>query len=72
LTDGAALTSPPRGARGHPDQPLSAEALRAKFIGCAATALRGDDAEAIADQLEHLEAIPDIRALTARLGGEQE
>jgi 2-methylcitrate dehydratase PrpD len=72
LTDGTALASPPRGARGHPDQPLSAEALRAKFVGCAATVLRLDDAEDIADQVEHLEAIPDIRALTARLGGEQE
>jgi hypothetical protein len=68
LTDGRTLASPARGAQGHPDQPLSAEALRAKFMACAA-ALPRDDAEGIAEQIEHLEDIPDIRALTSRLVG---
>jgi len=72
LTDGRVLASPPRGARGHPDQPLTMEALRAKFFACAEHAISRDDAEGIAAQLEHLEDIPDIRALTSRLAGSHE
>ena len=67
LTDGRTLTAPPRGAAGHPDAPLSDAQLRAKFLGCAAAVLARGDAEAVADQIEHLDAVPDIRALTARL-----
>ena len=72
LTDGRVVDSPPRGAQGHPDQPLSAEALRAKFLGCAERVVRRDEAEAIAEQIGHLDAIPDIRVLTARLAGTEE
>jgi 2-methylcitrate dehydratase PrpD len=72
LTDGRVLASPPRGAQGHPDQPLSMDALRAKFFACAQRAISRPEAEGVAAQLEHLEAIPDIRALTARLAGSQE
>jgi len=72
LRDGRTLQSPPRGATGHHDQPLTAEALRAKFLACAAGTLTPGDAEGVASQLEHLEAIPDIRALTSRLVAERD
>jgi hypothetical protein len=32
--------------------------------------LSRDDASAIADQIDHLEDIPDIRALTSRVAGD--
>jgi 2-methylcitrate dehydratase PrpD len=67
LRDGRALASPPRGASGHPDQPLSDAQLRAKFLACAAPVLGADEADGVATQLDHLDDIPDIRALTARL-----
>ena len=67
LRDGRTLDSPVRGATGHHDQPLTAEALRAKFLACCEGTLSPGDAAGIAEQLEHLEAIPDIRALTSRL-----
>ena len=69
LTDGRVLASPAGGAMGHPDRPLSPEALREKFLACASTALSRDDAEGIAEQIERFEDIPDIRALTSRLVG---
>jgi 2-methylcitrate dehydratase PrpD len=72
LADGRVLEVPPRGASGHPDQPLSAEQLRAKFLACAAGVLGREEAEGVAAQVEHLEDIPDIRALTSRLAGGQE
>jgi 2-methylcitrate dehydratase PrpD len=67
LRDGRTLASPPRGASGHPDQPLTDAQLRAKFLGCAAPVLGADEAEGVADQLGHLEHVPDIRVLTSRL-----
>jgi 2-methylcitrate dehydratase PrpD len=67
LGDGRALESPPRGASGHPDQPLSDAQLRDKFLACATPVLGADEADGVATQLAHLEDIPDIRALTARL-----
>jgi 2-methylcitrate dehydratase PrpD len=69
LTDGRVLESPARGAAGHRDRPLSPEALRAKFVACATGVLDADEARAVAEQIEHLEEIPDIRALTSRLVG---
>ena len=72
LTDGQVLAPPMSGARGHPDDPLDANALREKFVACAAPVLSPDEASAIADQIDHLEDIPDIRALTSRLAGEKE
>jgi 2-methylcitrate dehydratase PrpD len=72
LRDGRALASPARGACGHPDQPLTDAQLRDKFLACAAPVLGAGEAEGVADQLTHLEAIPDIRALTARLGTERD
>jgi 2-methylcitrate dehydratase PrpD len=67
LKDGRTLAEPPRGASGHPDMPLSDVQLRDKFLGCTAGVLSRGDAEAIADQLARIDAVPDIRALTARL-----
>jgi len=69
LKDGRALANPPRGAQGHPSTPLTAEALREKFLRCAIPVLGRDEAEGTAEQIEHLEEIPDVRALTARLVG---
>jgi 2-methylcitrate dehydratase PrpD len=70
LHDGRTLATEPRGAQGHPDTPLSEAALREKFLGCAKTVLSTDEAEGVAEQIGHLEDIPDIRALTSRLEGD--
>jgi 2-methylcitrate dehydratase PrpD len=67
LRDGRELGSPPRGASGHPDQPLTDVQLRDKFLACAAPVIGAGEAEGVATQLTHLEDIPDVRALTARL-----
>ncbi len=72
VRDGRTLTAGPRGARGHPDTPLDPDALRAKFRACATLVLPRDEAEGVAEQLAHLEDIPDIRALTSRLAGDLE
>ena len=70
LADGRAIEAPPRGAQGHPDQPLSEDSLAAKFLGCAERVLPRGEAEAVAEQIMHLEDIPDIRALTSRVAGD--
>jgi hypothetical protein len=67
LRDGRTFSEAPRGASGHPDAPLTDAQLRDKFLGCAAGVLGPGDAEAIAGQIADLDAVPDIRALTARL-----
>jgi len=67
LRDGRTLDSAPRGASGHPDQPLTDAQLRDKFLACAIPLIGAGEAEGVAAQLTHLEDIPDIRALTARL-----
>jgi len=67
LRDGRTLESAPRGASGHPDQPLTDAQLRDKFLACAIPLIGAGEAEGVAAQLTHLEDIPDIRALTARL-----
>jgi hypothetical protein len=72
LRDGRTLASPPRGASGHPDQPLTDEQLRTKFLACAAPVLGADAADDVAAQIGHLEAVPDIRALTSRLATERD
>ena len=69
LVDGRTLALPPRGAQGHPDTPLTDVRLRDKFLACAALAMPRDEAEGVAEQLAHLEDIPDIRVLTSRLAG---
>jgi 2-methylcitrate dehydratase PrpD len=72
LRDGRSVTTEARGARGHPDTPLSDTALREKFLACARTVLSSDEAEGVAEQIDHLEDIPDVRALTSRLEGNLE
>jgi hypothetical protein len=72
LRDGRTLDSPPRGASGHPDRPLTAQALREKFLGCASPVIGREEAGAVAEQIAHLEEIPDLRVLTARLVGGDE
>jgi 2-methylcitrate dehydratase PrpD len=72
LADGRTLAEPPRGASGHPDAPLSDAQLREKFLGCAAGVLGRGAAEAVADQIAHLDDVPDIRVLTARLVAERD
>jgi 2-methylcitrate dehydratase PrpD len=67
LRDGRVLDSPPRGASGHRDQPLSEAQLRDKFLACAGPVLGAAEADSVAAQVAHLEDIPDVRALTARL-----
>ena len=69
LGDGRTLSTEARGARGHPDTPLSDAALREKFLACAKAVLAPDEAESVAEQIGHLEDIPDVRALTSRLEG---
>ena len=69
LRDGRTVSTDARGARGHPETPLSDEALREKFLACARTVLSPDEADGVAEQIGHLEHIPDIRALTSRLEG---
>jgi 2-methylcitrate dehydratase PrpD len=72
LTDGTTFEEKPRGASGHPSAPLTDAELRVKFLACAAPVIGADAAEGVADQIAHLEDIPDIRALTSRLTGEQD
>ena len=72
LRDGRLLESSPRGASGHPDQPLTDAQLRSKFLACATPVLGAGEAEAVADQIAQLDAIPDVRALTARLVTERD
>ena len=67
LRDGRTLSTAARGARGHPDAPLSDAALHEKFRACASTVLSADEAAGLAEQLSNLEDIPDVRALTSRL-----
>ena len=44
--------------------------FRSKFLACASRAIARDEAEGVAEQLEYLEDIPDLRALTSRLVGD--
>ena len=68
LRDGRTLQSPPRGASGHPDLPLTDAQLRDKFLRLRDARARGaKKPPAWPTQLAHLEDIPDVRALTARL-----
>src|SRR2546427_6168425 len=69
LQAGRTYATDPRGPLGYAATPPSHPALRDKFLGCAKTVLSADEAEAVAEQIGHLEDIPDIRALTSRLEG---
>jgi 2-methylcitrate dehydratase PrpD len=69
LADGRVLGTPPRGARGHPDAPLSDDALARKFSDCAARALPPDRIASVTEMLRTLDGCPDLRSLTALLRG---
>src|SRR3989475_11509299 len=69
LRDGRTLLTEARGARGHPDTPLSDAALLENVLACAKAVLSVDEAEGVAEQIGHLEDIPDVRVLTSRLEG---
>ena len=51
-----------------PDSPLPPGALREKFNDCAGRLLAADKAAALADAVEDLETLDDIRALTMIIG----
>jgi 2-methylcitrate dehydratase PrpD len=72
LRDGRTLAAPPRGASGHPGDPLDEATLRRKFLACAAGVLPPGEAEGVAAQLAEFDALPDIRALTSRLAADRD
>ncbi|HEX3178182.1 MAG TPA: MmgE/PrpD family protein [Methylomirabilota bacterium] len=72
LVDGTTFEEKPRGASGHPAAPLTDAELRAKFHACAAPVIGADAADAVVEQLDHLQDVPDIRALTSRLTAERD
>lgn len=57
---------------GAPDNPLSDSALRAKFSELAEVALSPQRADALADQVLHLDQLDDARALLPLLAGQAE
>jgi len=59
-------------ARGAPANPLSASALRAKFQALALVALPRAQADALADQVLHLDEVDDARVLLPLLVGRSE
>jgi 2-methylcitrate dehydratase PrpD len=67
LHDGRTLRIDPREVPGHPSNPLTPEALRAKFDECARLVLTPDRVDSVAQMLETLETCPDLRSLTAIL-----
>jgi 2-methylcitrate dehydratase PrpD len=66
-TDGRTATVGPRPVPGHPENPLSIEALREKFRECAGLVLPADRADSVLQMVESLDACPDLRSLTAIL-----
>jgi 2-methylcitrate dehydratase PrpD len=67
LRDGRSATIGPRPVPGHPENPLSLEALRAKFKECAGLVLPADRVDSVAQMVESLDTCPDLRSLTAIL-----
>jgi 2-methylcitrate dehydratase PrpD len=67
LKDGRSATIAPRPVPGHPENPLSREALREKFVECARVVLPADRVDSVAQMVESLDACPDLRSLTAIL-----
>jgi 2-methylcitrate dehydratase PrpD len=66
-TDGRTATVGPRPVPGHPENPLSIEALREKFRECASLVLAADRADSVLQIVESLDTCPDLRSLTAIL-----
>jgi len=69
LKDGRRATIDPRPVPGHPENPLSHEALREKFRECAGLVLPADRVDTVAEMVESLDTCPDLRSLTAILDG---
>jgi 2-methylcitrate dehydratase PrpD len=67
LRDGRVLCQEAHGARGYPDRPASDEQLASKFRGCARRALSDISAERVLELLKRIEALADVRILTAAL-----
>jgi 2-methylcitrate dehydratase PrpD len=68
LRDGRALRGEAHKARGmHPDLPLDAKQLQAKFLECASYAVRPVDAPAALGALLRLEQLPTLQEVVSRL-----
>jgi 2-methylcitrate dehydratase PrpD len=67
LKGGRSASISPRPVPGHPGNPLTLEALRAKFEECAALVLPADRVDSVARIVESLDTCPDLRSLTAIL-----
>jgi 2-methylcitrate dehydratase PrpD len=67
LNDGRSWSVGPREVPGHPSNPLTPQALRAKFDECAGLVLPEDRVESVRQMLESLETCPDLRTFTAIL-----
>jgi hypothetical protein len=67
LRDGRVLTKDANGARGYPAHPASDDELDAKFMACAGRALPTPAAERALDLLRGIDALEDVRTLTAFL-----
>jgi 2-methylcitrate dehydratase PrpD len=65
--DGRTATVGPRPVPGHPENPLSIEALREKFRECAGLVLPPDRVDSVLEMVESLDTCPDLRSLTAIL-----
>jgi aconitate decarboxylase len=64
LTDGRTIATDVEFARGHFKRPAEPEALWQKFADCTSGALSTAEAQHLFDQLQHLEAVPSLAALT--------
>ncbi len=56
-------------SKGNPEVPLTEEELRQKFLDCAVLSLDRGKAVRLADQLQHMENVPDVGALGQMLAG---
>jgi len=65
--DGRQASIGPRPVPGHPENPLTREALREKFRECAGLVLPADRVDSVRQIVESLETCPDLRSLTAIL-----
>ena len=72
LSDGRTLTAAPRGAAGAPRPAAVGRGAAREVPGLRHPRPAAREAEAVAEQIASFEAIPDIRALTARLVGDAE
>ena len=67
LKDGRVLIARANGARGYPANPATDDELAAKFLSCAGRAMSDDEAHGALETLRHVEAVKDVREITAAL-----